>query len=82
MNPEDIKLQENDEFGLPKITPEDKQEECVQHALKVRKALSDGNYGRFFKNIFKLYQSAPNMGGFLMDIFIEEHRILCLQKLA
>lgn len=24
VNPEDIKLQENDEFGLPKITPEDK----------------------------------------------------------
>lgn len=59
---------------LQKLTDEDKEEECVLHALQVRKSLSTGNYGRFFK----LYNNAPNMGGFLMEIFIEKHRILCL----
>lgn len=59
---------------LRKLTTDEKKEEGIIHALKVRKALATGNYGRFFK----LYQSAPNMGGFLMAIFIDKHRILCL----
>jgi hypothetical protein len=50
----------------------------VKHALEVRKSLACGNYARFFK----LYLSAPNMGTYLMEIFIEKHRILCLQKLC
>ena len=59
---------------LRKLTTDEKKEEGIIHALKVRKALATGNYGRFFK----LYQSAPNMGGHLMAIFIDKHRILCL----
>ena len=44
----------------------------------MRKALASGNYGRFFK----LYREAPNMGGYLIDVFVNKHRILCLQKLC
>lgn len=44
----------------------------------MRKALTSGNFGRFFK----LYRDAPNMGGYMMDIFIEKYRILALQKLS
>lgn len=52
--------------------------EPIQHALKVRKALASGNFGRFFK----LYTSAPNMGGYLMDVFIDKYRVLTLQKIV
>lgn len=44
----------------------------------MRKALASGNYGRFFK----LYRDAHNMGGYLIDVFVNKHRILCLQKLC
>jgi hypothetical protein len=59
---------------LKSLTFEEKLCEPVQHALKVRKSLASGNYGHFFK----LFRDAPNMGPFLMDIFIDKHRILCL----
>lgn len=64
--------------AMRSLTPEEKQEPCVQHTLQVRKSLASGNYARFFK----LYLSAPNMGTYLMEIFIEKHRIMCLQKLC
>lgn len=63
---------------MKSLTFEEKMCEPVQHALDVRKALLSGNYGRFFK----LYRTAPNMGGYLMDVFIDKHRVLTLQKLA
>jgi hypothetical protein len=44
----------------------------------VRKALAEGNYGRFFK----LFRTAPNLGAFLMEIFLDKHRILCLIRLT
>ncbi|CEP12380.1 hypothetical protein [Parasitella parasitica] len=40
--------------------------ECVQHALMVRSTLAKGNYHTFFR----LYETAPNMGGYLMDQFV------------
>ena len=63
---------------LKHLTAEEKSSEPVEHALSVRKALAQGNYGRFFK----LFRTAPNSGQHLMDIFMSKHRILCLQKLA
>lgn len=59
---------------LKALTFEEKMCEPIQHALNVRKALASGNFGRFFK----LYRNAPNMGGYLMDVFIDKHRILSL----
>ena len=63
---------------MKQLTGPEKLQECIKHALQVRKALADGNYARFFK----LYRTAPNMGFYLMDVFVEKHRIMCLQKLA
>ncbi|KAI9268704.1 SAC3/GANP/Nin1/mts3/eIF-3 p25 family-domain-containing protein [Sporodiniella umbellata] len=47
------------------------QAECVQHALMVRSSLAKGNYHRFFR----LYEEAPNMGGYLMDQFANRERV-------
>lgn len=63
---------------LKSLTFEEKICEPIQHALMVRKSLASGNFGRFFK----LYRTAPNMGGYLMDVFIEKYRVLSLQKMA
>jgi len=60
---------------MKSLTEDEKKEEGVKHALLVRRALVQGNYGRFFK----LFTEAPNMGGHLMDIFIEKHRLICMQ---
>ena len=56
------------------LTAEEKKQEPIEHALKVRNALSQGNYGRFFK----LYRVAPNKGSSLIDVFIDKIRIMCL----
>ena len=56
------------------LTIEEKKQEPIAHALKVRNALAQGNYGRFFK----LYKLAPNKGGSLIDVFVDKIRITCL----
>jgi hypothetical protein len=43
---------------LKHLSQEEKQSEPVLHAFNVRKALAQGNYGRFFK----LFRTAPNSG--------------------
>ncbi len=48
-----------------------KHADCVQHALMVRSSLAKGNYHKFFK----LYENAPNMGGYLIDQFIGRKRV-------
>jgi len=63
---------------MRELTEDEKKDEGVAHALQVRRAIAQGNYGRFFK----LCQTAPNMGVHLMDIFIDKHRIMCLQRMA
>ncbi|KAI9020707.1 SAC3/GANP/Nin1/mts3/eIF-3 p25 [Phycomyces nitens] len=59
---------------MAEVTPEQKRDEAVQHALQVRSCLATCNYHRFFR----LYTSAPNMGGYLMDQFIERERVQAL----
>ena len=59
---------------MKQLTESEKKQDCIKHALQVREAIAHGNYGRFFK----LYRTAPNMGFYLMDVFIEKHRIMCL----
>lgn len=63
---------------LKTLTTEEKKQEQVAHALKIRNALVQCNYGRFFK----LYQSAPGKASALIDVFIDKIRIQCLQKLT
>jgi hypothetical protein len=59
---------------LKSLTFEEKMCEPIQHALNVRKCLASGNFGRFFK----LYRDAPNMGGYMMDVFIDKIRTISL----
>lgn len=63
---------------LKQLTSEEKQEPPLEHALKIRHALSQGNYGR----LFKLYMLSPNMGASLIDVFIDKLRVLSLRNLA
>lgn len=46
----------------------------MQHALRVQRALSMGNYHTFFE----LYLAAPNMGGYIMDHFTDRERAKAL----
>lgn len=57
--------------ALADVTPEDKKDEAVKHALDVRSALALGNYHRFFQ----LYLDTPNMGAYLMDMFVLRERL-------
>ncbi|XP_008550194.1 leukocyte receptor cluster member 8 homolog [Microplitis demolitor] len=52
------------------LTKDDKKDECIKHALKVRSAWWLGNFHVFFK----LYKIAPRMAAFLMDWFIARER--------
>ncbi|OCK86037.1 hypothetical protein K432DRAFT_388149 [Lepidopterella palustris CBS 459.81] len=63
---------------LADLTPADKSQHAVQHALKVRSALAMGNYHRFFQ----LYLDAPNMGSYLMDMFIDRERLAALANIC
>lgn len=63
---------------LSDLTPADKKTKAVVHALAVRSALALGNYHQFFK----LYLSPPNMGAYLMDMFIERERLAALAAIS
>jgi hypothetical protein len=56
---------------LATLTQEEKENESISHALDVRASLTSRNYHR----LFRLYNSAPNMGGYLMDFFVERERV-------
>lgn len=56
---------------LATLTPAEKNNENVDHALQVRHALATRNYHR----LFRLYNSALNMGGYLMEFFVERERV-------
>ena len=63
---------------LAELTPADKTQEWIKHALDVRSALALGNYHKFFR----LYLQAQNMGGYLMDMFIERERLAALANMS
>ena len=52
--------------ALTDLSTEDRQDECIKHALHVRSAWALSNYHRFFQ----LYLNAPKMAGYLMDKFV------------
>ncbi|KAI8077207.1 SAC3/GANP/Nin1/mts3/eIF-3 p25 family-domain-containing protein [Thamnidium elegans] len=58
-------LEEMCDVGMDNHAP------CVQHALMIRSSLAKGNY----HNFFKLYETAPNMGGYLLDQFVGRERV-------
>ncbi|KAK3704686.1 hypothetical protein LTR37_013660 [Vermiconidia calcicola] len=63
---------------LADLTPADKQKPGVQHALQVRSALASGNYHKFFR----LYDEAPFMGPYLLDMFIQRERFAALAAIC
>ena len=63
---------------LKHLTPVQKNDPAISHALKVRSSMATGNYHRFFK----LYLDAPNMGGYLIDKFVDRERIAALKAIC
>lgn len=63
---------------LTDLTITDKQQPAVKHALQVRSALASGNYHRFFR----LYLDTPNMGAYLMDMFVGRERLAALANIC
>ena len=59
---------------LADLTTAEKSERAIKHALDVRSALALGNYHRFFQ----LYNDTPNMGAYLMDMFVARERLAAL----
>lgn len=59
---------------LVDLTAADKQSPAVKHALDVRSAVALGDYHRFFQ----LYLDTPNMGAYLMDMFVDRERLSAL----
>lgn len=64
--------------ALADVTAEDKLDPAVKHALNVRSALALGNYHRFFQ----LYLDTPNMGAYLMDMFVDRERLTALAAMS
>eukprot|EP00826_Nyctotherus_ovalis_P003231 TRINITY_DN10650_c0_g1_i4.p1 TRINITY_DN10650_c0_g1~~TRINITY_DN10650_c0_g1_i4.p1 ORF type:complete len:230 (-),score=61.10 TRINITY_DN10650_c0_g1_i4:85-774(-) len=63
---------------LKKLTLREKQNGGIKHALRVVNALDSNNY----RVVFKEYRRAPNMSGYLMDLFIERLRVFALQTIS
>ena len=63
---------------LAELTDSEKKESAIIHALSVRSALALGNFHRFFR----LYLDAPNMGAYLVDMFIERERDSALKAIC
>ena len=63
---------------LADLTPTDKTQPAVKHALEVRSSLALGNYHKFFR----LYLDTPNMGAYLIDMFIVRERLAALATIC
>lgn len=59
---------------LAELTTADKNKKGVRHALAVRSALASGNYHKFFR----LYNDAPRLGPYLLDMFVERERLAAM----
>lgn len=63
---------------LSTLTPEQRAQPAVEHALKVQTALATSNYHAFFV----LFTQAPNMGAYMMDHFVERERVAALATMS
>jgi len=63
---------------LADLTTAEKEEHAIKHALNVRSSLALGNYHRFFR----LYLDTPNMGAYLMDMFVVRQRLAALSNVC
>ena len=60
------------------MQPSSHRNEAVAHALQIRQALQLDNYHRFFQ----LYRNTPNMGTYILDLMVDNWRVLALQKMC
>lgn len=60
--------------AIADLTTAEKEELPIKHALNVRSSLALCNYHKFFQ----LYLDTPNMGAYLMDMFVTRERIAAL----
>jgi hypothetical protein len=51
---------------------------AVAHALLVRQSIQLENYHKFFQ----LYRNTPNLGNYILDLMIDNRRLLSLQKIV
>lgn len=63
---------------LGQLTPEQKADPGVAHALAAARALATSNYSKFFE----LFLHAPNMSGYIMDHFVERERAQALAVMS
>ena len=63
---------------LADLTAAEKQHNAIWHALEARSALALGNYHRFFQ----LYLETPNMGAYLVDMFVNRERLVALSNIC
>ena len=63
---------------LADLTEAEKRHPAVKHALQTRSALALGNYHKFFQ----LYLETPNMGAYLMDMFVGRERLVALSNIC
>lgn len=63
---------------LADLTPAEKKDLAVKHALDARSALALGNFHKFFQ----LYLETPNMGAYLMDMFVSRERLAALSNIC
>ncbi|KAI0060934.1 hypothetical protein BV25DRAFT_1857987 [Artomyces pyxidatus] len=61
-------------LSVGQLTPKQKADVAVRHALDVQRAISIANYHA----LFDLYLHAPNMGAYIMDHFIPRERVRAL----
>ncbi|KAI1079113.1 SAC3/GANP/Nin1/mts3/eIF-3 p25 family-domain-containing protein [Whalleya microplaca] len=64
--------------AIADLTQAEKEDPAIKHALSVRSALALGNYHKFFK----LYTEVPNMGPYLMDMFVKRERLAALANMC
>lgn len=63
--------------ALAHLTKEEKADPAIRHALLIRSAWALSNYHTFFQ----LYLSAPNMSGYLLDLFVQRERVQALKAM-
>ncbi|BEI91361.1 uncharacterized protein CcaverHIS019_0401810 [Cutaneotrichosporon cavernicola] len=63
---------------LGQLSPEQKADPGVAHALATARALATSNYSNFFE----LFLHAPNMSGYILDHFVERERAQALAVMS